>query len=107
MPETVSEPSLSSIRCLYRAHISFNAGFMHYFIDIIRCDARLQLTCSNIEHFSGDFADFPHAILRLPIQNLYGILTDELVFRISILRVIWVWYRFWNGSFGGQRVDRA
>ena len=47
------------------AYVSFYAGFVHYFVDVVCSDARFECSCSYVEHLSRYLADFSHALLPL------------------------------------------
>ena len=58
-------------------HVSFYTRFVHDFVEVICCDARLDFSRCDVQDFSCVAADFAHGILLFLIEDSDFVLADE------------------------------
>ena len=75
-----------------RIYISLDTLSVHHLVDVVRCDARLELSRGCIEDFPSQSAHLAHRLLLLFVQTSDSIPRSVFVFGVAPdgLSIVWL-----------------
>ena len=77
-----------------RTYVSFDTLSVDHLVNVVRCDTRLDFSRRDIQDFSSQAANLPHACLLLLVQTGDTMPLGKCVVGVAslTLRVVWMVY---------------
>lgn len=68
------------------SYVSFYAGVVADFVEVVCCYSRFDLAGYGVENFARETADFPHGILPCLVEDSDLVAAEHFILRIAIFR---------------------